>query len=173
MFGIMKMGRVLRLNKIIQYLNVTEDVKASMKLFKIVFFLTIYIHLYGCLWWFLVIKDKEWVPYMYQADEDFYFIYHNGLLTEYLVAVHTSVQVLLGGDIGPRDSSQTIIATVGVFMGAIINANIFGELAVILASMGKTEKNFASFFSASNTAMINLELPLKVQQNVRDMQLSN
>ena len=100
-------------------------------------------------------------------------IYNNGFMTKYLVAVHTSVQALLGGDISPSDSIQTAIATLGIFLGAIINANIFGELAVILASMGKTEKQFASFFSASNTAMINLELPLNVQQNVRDLHIRN
>jgi hypothetical protein len=35
-----------------------------------------------------------------------------------------------------------MIATIGLFMGAVINANIFGELSVILASMGKNEKRF-------------------------------
>jgi len=60
-----------------------------------------------------------------------------------------------------------------VFLGAIINANIFGELAVILASMGKIEKQFLSFFAASNNAMINMGLPDKVQQNVRDSMVRN
>jgi len=37
---------------------------------------------------------------------------------------------------------EIYIAAAGIFLGAIINANIFGELAVILASMGKDEKSF-------------------------------
>ena len=44
-------------------------------------------------------------------------------------------------------------------MGAIINANIFGELAVILGSIGKPEKEFQSKLASMNTAMINLNLP--------------
>lgn len=56
-FGILKLGRLLRLNKIIAYLNVIEDVKAMIKLIKMVFFLIIYMHLYACFWWMLV-KNK-------------------------------------------------------------------------------------------------------------------
>ena len=58
LFGILKLGRVLRLNKIIAFLNVEEDVKASMKLTKMVFFLVIYIHFFACIW-YLVVKTDE------------------------------------------------------------------------------------------------------------------
>ena len=47
-------------------------------------------------------------------------------------------------------------------MGAIINANIFGELAVILNGIGKHEKLFESKMASINTAMINLNLPKDV-----------
>ena len=63
LFGILKLGRVLRLSKIISFLNVTEDVKASMKLTKIIFFLIIYLHCYACLWWMVIKHDQNWVPY--------------------------------------------------------------------------------------------------------------
>lgn len=63
MFGILKLGRVLRINKIISYMNVDEDIKASMKLSKIIFYLTIYIHFFTCVLW-IVAKDQEtWWPY--------------------------------------------------------------------------------------------------------------
>jgi len=37
---------------------------------------------------------------------------------------------------------QTIISAIGVFLGGIINANIFSELTVILAGMNKNDKMF-------------------------------
>ena len=43
-------------------------------------------------------------------------------------------------------------------LGAIINANIFGELVVIVASMGRVEKQFQSKFASMNTVLINLKL---------------
>lgn len=171
----LKFGRILRLNKIIQYLNVTEDVKASMKLTKIIFFLVIYIHVFACLWWFIVVKDKKWIPPVRFMSKDLYYIYKDStsIYSNYLLSLHVSVNGLLGGDLLPNDSFQTIVASIAVFLGAIINANIFGELAMILASMDHEEKNFQSFFSASNTAMINLDLPSEVQQKVRDSHIKN
>ena len=65
LLGLLKLGRVLRLNKIISFLNVTEDVKASMKLTKMIFFLVIYIHLFACIWWIMVERDKIWQPYIH------------------------------------------------------------------------------------------------------------
>lgn len=67
--------------------------------------------------------------------------------------------MLLGGDIGPRNTIQMILASIGVFLGSIINANIFGELVVIVEGMGKEQKEFESSMAAMNTAMINIDLP--------------
>ena len=41
-----------------------------------------------------------------------------------------------GGDFGPLNILQTILAAFGVFMAAYINANIFGELTMILQGIG-------------------------------------
>jgi len=44
-------------------------------------------------------------------------------------------------------------------MGAVINANIFGELSVIIHGIGQAEKTFESIMASLNTAMINLKIP--------------
>lgn len=51
-------------------------------------------------------------------------------------------------------------------MGAIINANIFGELAVILATMNRNAALFQAKLDIANAAMKNLTLPEKLQVNV-------
>ena len=56
-FGALKLIRVLRLNKIIAYLRSTEELKAFLKLVKLTFFLIIYLHCMGCIWWFIVSRD--------------------------------------------------------------------------------------------------------------------
>lgn len=48
-------------------------------------------------------------------------------------------------------------------MGAIINANIFGELALIFSSLNKQVREFQSKFAKINTAMINLKLNFDIQ----------
>ena len=81
--------------------------------------------------------------------------------------MHTAVQSLMGCGVSPRTTGQTAFSAFGLFMGAIINANIFGELAVILQGIGKHEKSFESKMASINTAMINLRLPDEVQHKVR------
>ena len=54
-----------------------------------------------------------------------------------------------------------------MFLGAIINANIFGELSLIFSELDKSTKAFQLKLALMNTAMIDLKLPFKIQQNVR------
>ena len=74
---------------------------------------------------------------------------------------------MCGGDLCPRDSIQTIMAAFGVFIAAYINANIFGELTMILQSIGIEEQKFQSKLSFCNNTMINLKLPQHIQWQVR------
>jgi len=64
-----------------------------------------------------------------------------------------------GAGIGPLTLEQTLFASFGVFMAAYINANIFGELGIILSNFGKDEQRFQILQSQVNTCMINLNLP--------------
>jgi len=45
----LKLFRILRLSRIISYMNSTDDVKLSLRLFKLCFFLLLYIHCTACL----------------------------------------------------------------------------------------------------------------------------
>jgi hypothetical protein len=49
---------------------------------------------------------------------------------------------MAGNEIGPRDSLQIMFATSGIFMGAIINANVFGELAVLITMLSASNNAF-------------------------------
>jgi len=44
-------------------------------------------------------------------------------------------------------------------MGAVIQANIFGELVLLMAEMDKKSKAFASKFDCINSAMLSMGLP--------------
>jgi hypothetical protein len=44
LFGLLKLVRVLRLSRLITYLNIQDDLKMSLKLIKLVFFLILFIH---------------------------------------------------------------------------------------------------------------------------------
>ena len=44
MFGLLKLVRVLRLSRLITYMNLKNDIKMSLKLLKLIFFLVLYLH---------------------------------------------------------------------------------------------------------------------------------
>lgn len=81
---------------------------------------------------------------------------------QYLTSLHGAVQLLLGNGLLPQDSIQTIICAMGIFFGAVINANIFGELSLIFMSLNQNEKAFQLKLAHINTAMIHLHLPFKL-----------
>lgn len=170
--GLLKLGRLLRINKIIQFLNTSRDFKAGAQLINLICFLVIYLHWYACILWFAVKDDQIWTPYYLQEDvpHAIKFLYHDPsvtVLSKYLVCLYQSVQGMGGGDFCPTNTVQIIFAAFGVFMAAYINANIFGELTMILEGIGKEEEEFQQkFFQCQNT-MLNLLLPFSLCQDVR------
>ena len=72
-----------------------------------------------------------------------------------------------GGDFCPENIYQVIMASIGVFMAAYINANIFGELNMLLETIGIESQRFDLKKSQMDTAMINLKLPAHIKQQVR------
>lgn len=137
MLGLFKLGRLLRLNDIIYFLKTTDDVKSSLKLVKLILYLVVYAHCFACLWWFIIKSDKLWIPPIDIPWGHIDAIYNEEIMTMYLYSIQVSVWTIIGVDIMPRNTFQTVIVSVGLFFGAVINANIFGELALILSDMNK------------------------------------
>lgn len=101
-FGALKLVRVLRLSKIITYLRSTEEFKAFLKLNKLIFFLIIYLHCFGCIWWMIVSSAQQWIPPMNFNDDDWYYVYKQSIYYQYFVALHAAVLLTTGNDCGPR-----------------------------------------------------------------------
>ena len=53
LLSILKLIRVMRLGRLINYMNSTDETKLSLRLFKLCFFLILYIHITACLWYFV------------------------------------------------------------------------------------------------------------------------
>ena len=165
LFSLLKLARVLRLSRIIAYLNVGNEIKMSLKLFKLVFFLLLYLHCLGCAWYLIVDQERDWIPpldYVYVTttyfDQDINYKYWMGL--------YHAVLLLTGNDIGPRGWFQVAFAAFFITVGAVINANMFGELAVIVTTMNRKTALFHEKIDISNTAMKTLGLPEQLQKRV-------
>ena len=113
----------------------------------------------------MVELNEKWLPpldYVYVVTD----FYNETLEFKYWSSLYHSVLMLTGNDVGPRGDAQLIFWSAAVTLGAIINANIFGELAVILATMNRNAALFQAKLDIANAAMKNLTLPEKLQVNV-------
>ena len=164
-FSLLKLVRVLRLNRIISIMKVGNEIKLSLKLGKLVFFLSMYLHWLGCFWYYLAKDNKKWIPPL-----DYVFVttdfYNEDLFFQYLSSLYHAVLMLTGNDIGPRNEVQLIFLTAALGMGAIINANIIGELAVILSKLNRRAAHFQGKLDTANDAMRHLGLPEKIQVEI-------
>jgi len=171
LFGLLKLVRVLRLSRIIMYMNLKDDIKMSLKLVKLVFFLVMYIHCQGCAWYIIVRDNEEWIPpldYVWITTE----IYEDTISMKYWNAIYHSTLLLAGNDIGPRRDIQLIFCVSTLLICAIINANIFGNLAVLVSALNRKSTKFQEKLDTVNTAMKNMKLPESTQKKVQNYIMS-
>jgi len=139
-----------------------------LKLLRLVYFLLLYIHFSAWIWWYNIKDTKIWIPQM-----DFMFLATETYTTfsielQYMQWFYHSIILLGGSGIGPRDDSQRINSIIVLLMSAIINANIFGNMAVIVQEMNQKASRFQEKIDIANTSMKNIRLPLYLQKKVRD-----
>lgn len=139
LLGVLKLGRLLRLSNIIYFLKASGDVKSSLKIMKLCLFLMIYWHCFACNWWFMVKTDKLWIPVLDQPSGKYKNIYDAPMSLQYLYSLQVSVWTLTGCDVQPRTMPQTFILSLGLFLGAVIDANIIVEVAIIMSEINRAD----------------------------------
>lgn len=75
--------------------------------------------------------------------------------------------MLGGNDIGPRGDFQCTFVTVILLLSAIINANIFGNMAVVIQSLNRKAANFQEKMEYASETMKNLNIPEGIQEDVK------
>ena len=145
----LKMVRVLRLSRMITYLNETDDVKLSLRLFKVFFFLILYINITGCFWFYCCkytrrngLTEIIWNPAQYKHYEIDALIYNMDFWEQYSVSFYNAVLGLMGNDIYPVGPLLFPVASFMLIAGALVNANIFGTIAVIAQTMNIKSQKF-------------------------------
>lgn len=148
-------------------MDVREDIKMTLKFIKLIFFLILYLHFTGCMWYFIVKQDEKWIPpldYLWVKTE----LYSKSHIYQYATSVYHSILVLSGADIGPRDEYQLFLLTFFLLASAIINANIFGNIAVVLQQMNRKASKFQEKMENASCTMKNLKIPKPLQMRIND-----
>lgn len=165
LLSLLKLFRVTRLGRIIARLNVAESTKNLLKLFQLVFFIIMYIHCSGCAWYSIVEMDKIWIAPVDVGQEDEY-LYDDTLLRKYFMSTYHGVLLMTGNDAFPDTDLQVFFVIVANTLGAIINANILGNMAVLIQDLNKKKDEFQKKLDQVNTAMHNIKIPAEIESRV-------
>lgn len=166
-FGLLKLIRITRLSRIILYLNWKDDIKISLKLAKLIFFLLLYFHFQGWAWYLLVKQDKKWIPPLdYLVTRD---IYNKPIISQYLTSLYYSVWLFTNNDILPvSKETQLLFWSCALFISAIVNANVLGNVAVLVSALSRRTTVFQDKIDTVNTSMKNMRLPEDKQSRIRE-----
>ena len=146
-FGIFKMVRIMRLGGIIARLNVPEDVKALLNLLKFTFYLWLLVHVLGCSWYIVISINKDNVDesgrsLRWYSPTDWMNASAANMFSDeipkahkYLISLYHAVLMLGSNEIGPVNIEEMAFCVAGLIMTSLINAQIFGEMAVLITVM--------------------------------------
>lgn len=157
----LKTIRVFRLSKLIAFLNATDEIKLHLQLVKTIFLIILYIHILACVWYGFgeQITDTEWIPGQpLQIGKPNFFTDYD-MPYRFFVSFYTSVLALNGNDIYPVEVPlQYIVGSVYLLMGALMQAYMFGNLAVMVQQLNRKSQSFQEKLDLANTSMRNMLL---------------
>ena len=84
------------------------------------------------------------------------------------MSFYISILMFGGNEIGGTTSLELAFTGLTMLFSAIVNAIIFGEMAVLVETISRKETEFQERIDTANTAMKNLSLPDGIQNEVRE-----
>ena len=164
MFNLLKLIRVTRLTRLINYLNLRSSVKMMLRLSLLFSFLILYLHLVCCAWFYIARQEQAWIPPLdVSGTDDFYSA---PPLSQYFTSMYYTVLMLAGNDMMPQGDIEITFATIFSLCASIVNATIFGNIAVILQQMNRKQASFHEKVENATSTMRNMSIPENIQNSV-------
>ena len=91
-----------------------------------------------------------------------------GTLHKYLTCLYHAVLMIGNNEMGPVNESDILFNILALLFSSLLNANIFGEMAVLITALEQKTKNYQEKLDLANTAMKNIFIPPDLQDDVRE-----
>lgn len=125
--------------------------------------------------WYLLIRDRgSWVPpkdldYPSRIDNELWTktdFYDQDNEFKYATVFYYAILTMVGNEIAPRTTTQTLVSSLIIITGAIVSAFIFGNMAALMATMNKKSTHFDEQLDLVNSTMRQMKLPEEIQDHV-------
>ena len=86
-------------------MSASDDVKLSLRLFKLILIIVIFIHLTTCMFFFIVKEEQLWVPPQFTTYGVEESLYDLGNFEQYVTVLYNGMLWTTGNDVQPADTS--------------------------------------------------------------------
>lgn len=163
--GILKLVRLLRLGRMITFLKAKQELKFSIKIGQLIFFILLTLHWINCLWYYVTDNNETWFP---PKDLDFRHtdIYTAQHATRYNIFYYYAVIILVGNEVLPKDHTQLGVLTILAFLSTVLIGIVIGEFVSLLSAITKQERQKNDDADILNNCMATLRISEGLQNRV-------
>jgi hypothetical protein len=158
LISMFKIVRVTRISRIISNLNVKQDLKAMLKVVYLILLLFLYIHVFACFFYYVVIIEYDYIPTL-----DFIYgkttMYEQNNTYKYFLMLYYAVMAFGRNDVTPRSNLELAFIGYAMILSAMFNAFIFGTISDLVSQMRKKTIKVQENMDTANTSMNNLKIP--------------
>lgn len=166
--------RLLRLSRLFKFLERQQLVGHVMRMLRMLFFFFLFAHWVACLWYALgayYFTHSQgvdgWLPACAPPLDPNSSPFSDLYVTSLYWVLTTWVTVGYG-DVLPRTDLEKCFAMSVMVVGAVVYATIFGNVAILLQSLGRLDTIFKTKMETVNFYMDELDLPPAMQVRVRN-----
>jgi hypothetical protein len=96
------------------------------------------------------------------------FSEETGIVKKMLYSLYYSILMLGLNEIGPVNNIELLYVTFGLILTSLVNAQIFGEMAVLISTISKKKTNYQAKLDQANASMQKVQLPIELQDDIRE-----
>lgn len=135
LLGSLKLVRLLRLGRIVQYMKMRQGLKLGFKVFQMLGLLILIMHWVGCIHFKFVQDRDSWMPPKDSNDQKTTF-YDLPEGEQYQVMFYYAFLLIVGNEMGPKNLYQCIFYSSTIIIGSLLMSFIFGSIAAAMSTMG-------------------------------------
>lgn len=145
LFGLLKLLRVFRISSVIMNLNTSQEIKAGLKVIYLIFEMFLYIHVMGCIWYFVVDIEEKWIPnmdFIWYGSPQVYDFYYTHTTRSYWTSFYIGFYLFGVGEVCPRTQPEILVAIPILILSSIMNGLIIGNMALYISELNKKNAEF-------------------------------
>ena len=106
--------------------------------------MVVFLHIHACAIYYVVDFEKKWTPPSDQYTTGTAIYSMDDYLFKYSTAIYYSLRLYTVRDIGPTILMERMFFAIFAVVSAMINANIFGNIYVLISEMNAKPNAFQS-----------------------------